>query len=458
MKLRPYQQELVDDIKNSLKAGNKSVCCVLGCGGGKSIIQATICRLTNEKGKKVLFIVHRKELCNQIEDTFRACGVDFNLTHIGMVQTVTRRLDKMDKFDLILIDEAHRSPSSTYKRIFEYYSYAIRLGFTATPIRLNEGGLGSVFDDIVEGVSTEWLIENNYLAPYRYYAVKLADTSKLKTKRGDYDIVQVNELMEHTEIYAKTLENWEKICKDKKTIIYCSSIAASKNTIAEFKAHGYAAEHLDGSTDKKTRQEVMDQFRSGEVKIISNVELFGEGISVDDCECVILLRPTQSLSLFIQQSMRSMRYQEGKTAYILDLVNNVRLHGLPDTKRKWKLDAKKRIKGVAEVPIKICPTCFGACAVQRKECPYCGEILKQEEEEHKQAKKKEGELIEIRKKLFQTAEYKTYMSIDNFSDMVTFQQAKGYKFAWTIRKCVERKIEVPRKYRYMAKKYLGVSI
>lgn len=456
MKLRPYQEDLINKIKQSLMKGNKSVCTVLGCGGGKSVIQAMICKYANDKGSRVLFLVHRKELCDQIEDTFRVCGVNFDLTHIGMVQTVVRRLDKFPEFNLVITDETHHSLSKTYIKIYDYYKNAIRLGFTATPIRLGQGGLGTVYADLVEGVSTEWLIENKHLAPYKYYAVKLADTSKLKTKLGDYDIVEINELMEHTEIYAKTLDNWEKFAKDKKTIIYCSSISASKSTIEEFKNKGYKAEHIDGATDKNTRSDIMDKFRSGEITVVSNVDLFGEGISVDDCECVVLLRPTQSLGLFIQQSMRSMRYQENKTAIILDLVNNIKLHGLPDMKREWTLEQKKKNKDKKEAPIKICESCFGVCSINNKECPYCGEVFSVNATS--EGEKTEGDLIEIKKEMFKNATYNSHLDIKTFEDMCIFQKAKGYKFGWTIRKCYDQKISIPAKYKYQAAKFYGIHI
>lgn len=192
--LRPYQQDLIDDIRSALASGYHSICAVLGCGGGKSIIQGSIAAMATAKNNRVLFLVHRKELCQQITGTFTACGVDFNRCSVMMVQTASRRISRLTEPALIIVDEAHHILSNSYTRILERFPAAVVLGFTATPQRMNEGGLGAVFQQLIESVSTEWLIQNHYLAPYKYYGVQLADASKLHTKQGDYDRQEVEEL------------------------------------------------------------------------------------------------------------------------------------------------------------------------------------------------------------------------------------------------------------------------
>ena len=133
---------------------------------GKSIIQAEIAKNANAKGNRVIFIVHRKELCEQIRNTFIKNGVDMNLTSINMVQTLTRRLDKTLEPALIVVDECHHVLSKSYMNIIDYFPKSLVLGFTATPCRLDTSGL-TIFNDIVEGVSTRWLIDNRYMADYK---------------------------------------------------------------------------------------------------------------------------------------------------------------------------------------------------------------------------------------------------------------------------------------------------
>ena len=334
MKLREYQAELIGKIRFAILHGSKSIVSVLGCGGGKSVIQAEIAHSATDKGNRVLFLVHRKELCEQITNTFTAQGVDMDRCSVSMVQTVSRHIDKLPEPQIIITDEAHHSTANSYKKIYEAFPDALRLGFTATPCRLNHGGLGEVYDKLITSVTTQWLIENNYLSPYKYYSVKLADTSGLHIKAGDYKADEVAELMQNSEIYGETVKQWEKLAKNKKTIAYCASVEAAEETAEQFRQAGYTAASLSGSTPKELRAQIMQDFRDSKIMILTNCELFGEGLDVPDCECTVLLRPTQSLTLYIQQSMRSMRYMPGKTAILIDHVGNCYLHGLPDDNRE----------------------------------------------------------------------------------------------------------------------------
>ena len=213
IELREYQTELINNIRKSIRTGNKSVVAVLGCGGGKSVIQAEIARSAAAKGNRVLFLVHRRELCEQITNTFENQGVDMLLCSVSMVQTVSRRIEKIPAPSLIITDEAHHSTANTYRKIYDKFPNALKLGFTATPIRLNKGGLGEVYQDLITSVSTKWLIDNHYLAPYKYYSVKLADTSGLHIRSGEYKADEVACLMQNKEIYGETVKQWERIAR-----------------------------------------------------------------------------------------------------------------------------------------------------------------------------------------------------------------------------------------------------
>ena len=393
IELRDYQQQLITDIKRSIMSGHKSAVAVLGCGGGKSIVQATIAKASTDKGNRVLFLVHRKELCEQIVRTFTQCGVDMTMCDVMMVQTASRRIKTMPEYDLIITDECHHSLAATYRKIYDSFD-CIRLGFTATPCRLNQGGLGEVYEDLITSVSTQWLIENHYLAPYRYYSVKLADTSGLHMKAGEYSQDEVAELMQSKEIYGDTVKQWERLAKGKKTIVYCASVEASRSTADEFSAAGYTAYSLDGTSAQIERQSVMERFRNGDVKILCNADLFGEGLDVPDCECTVLLRPTQSLTLYIQQSMRSMRYMPDKAAIIIDHVGNCYLHGLPDDDRKWTLEPKAKQENM--VKIRECPACYSVYPPTKDRCPYCG-FKAVKEVRRKDKKTVEIDLVEMKR-------------------------------------------------------------
>ena len=419
----------------------------------KSIIQADIAKSATDKGNAVLFLVHRKELTEQIKHTFTTYGVDMSLCNVAMVQTACRRIQKLTPPKLIITDEAHHSSAASYTKIYEAFENTLRIGFTATPWRLGSGGLDTVFDSMVEGVSTEWLIQNGYLSPYKYYSVKLVNTDKLHRRAGEYIASEVQALMDSRAIYGDVISNYRKLANGKKTIVYCASVKLSKDTAQAFEKHGIPSAHLDGETPKAEREKTIQDFRDGKITVLSNVDLFGEGFDVPDCECVILLRPTLSLTLHIQQSMRSMRFKEGKTAIIIDHVGNVFRHGLPDDKREWTLSGRNKAKVVEKKTpsIRQCGNCFACVPPLVQKCPYCGHDFKPTERE---IQEKQAELEEINRDKLKKAKYDSYKNFTTFDELHAFQRARGYKFLWTIRKCIELNIPYPKKYNFVARKFL----
>lgn len=372
-KLHDYQQTLVNKARKAYMEGFKAPCVVAPCGAGKSIIISDIARRTTDKGNRVLFLVHRKELIDQIQNTFKLNDVNLDLVEFGMVQTVVRRLEKTVKPSLIITDESHHGLAASYRKIYDYFKDVRRLGFTATPIRLNGSGLGDINDILIEEVDAEWLIKNEFLSPYKYYAPKLIDTSLLKINNlHEFSSTSIDAAMESKTIYGDVIKHYQELAKNEQAICYCHNIDASKFAKQEFLSHGIVAEHIDAKTPKNERDEIITRFRNQEIKVLCNVDLIGEGFDVPDCSTVIMLRPTQSLSLFIQQSMRGMRFKPGKTSIIIDHVDNVRRFGLPDDKRYWSLTSKKTSTSKAEVKIKQCISCFAVYQMDLKECPECG--------------------------------------------------------------------------------------
>lgn len=417
---------------------------------GKSVIAAEIARTATAKHSRVLFLVHRKELCKQIQGTFIANSVDFDYCDIVMVQTYSRRMAQYSEPDIIIVDETHTNMKA-YKKIFETYPEALKIGFTATPCRLNQGGLGELYSSMVVGVTTQWLIANDFLAPYKYYSVQLADTDNLHVKQGDFDKNEVAELMQNKEIYGSTVIQWEKLAPGAKTIVYCSSVESSKETALEFQNKGYNAYHLDGTSPAVERAEIVEQFRNGSVNILCNVDLFSVGFDVPDCECVILLRPIQSLALFVQQSMRSLRYKPDKTAIVIDHVGNVFRHDLPDAERQWSLLPKAKQEN--EIKIKECPKCFAVYPPEKTACPYCGtetHIVK----ERKGKKLVEVDLVEVQRQQDIKDTHLTEFKAETWDQVVEYQKLKKYKFFWCIRYCSMNDIEIPKKYKSMKRKFL----
>jgi superfamily II DNA or RNA helicase len=449
--------------RQSYRAGHKYPCLVLPCGAGKSIIAADMAKSSIEKGNQVLFIVHRRELCAQIEQAFISYGVNMNMCTVGMVQTVCRRVDKIEPPDLIITDEAHHSTSASYTKIFNAFPGAHRIGLTATPGRLDGKGLKGVFDDIIAGVTAKWLIANHYLSPYRLFSVPLADVGKLKVARGEY---VMGGLMDDKRVYGETVSTYRKIADGRKTIVYCPSVVSANETAMEFQNNGYSAVALSGETPKKERESAMGAFRRGDVLVLCNCDLFGEGVDVADCSCVVMLRKTKSLTLFIQQAMRSMRVDPNdpdKTAIIIDHVLNYSEHGLPDDDREWSLEGKKG--GESAIKVKQCPQCFAVIENSKRACPECGYDFSEAvaASGRRAAELVETELKEIKdadgqRERYGRMKYADYRKLGTFDELEGFRKAKGYKFGWTIYKCLELGIGIPDKYSWQighARKQLG---
>lgn len=425
----------MEQAREELKKGNKSCLLVSPAGSGKSVVIAEIARLTTLKGGRVMFMVHRQELINQIMESFKANSVDLNLCTVMTVGKIRNRLDKLPKPNLIITDETHHSLAKTYRDIYDYYSDVPLLGFSATPWRLNGKGLGDVYDAMIEGPDVQWLIDNHYLAPFDYYSVNLIDESKLsKSSTGDYSNKSIDEAVGHT-IYGDVIKTYRDKVDGQQAIVYAHSIAFSKQIAQQFRDAGINAAHCDSKTPQRERDKIMTDFKKGTLKVLSNCDLISEGYNVPDCSCVIMLRPTESLVLFIQQSMRCMRFKPGKQATIIDHVANYTRFGLPNTPHKWTLaDREKKKKSTntaVDTPIKQCAFCFAVIPAQSKNCPLCGHEVEVVQSEIKVDETARIEKIESNFKL--QADYivtKKISELKSYDELKAYAKARGYKQGW----------------------------
>ncbi|EIU5758767.1 TPA: DEAD/DEAH box helicase [Listeria monocytogenes] len=404
-------------------------CCSLWLGAGKSVILSEIIRMTTRNKNNVLFLVHRKELIDQIRNTLTMNDVDMKFVNLGMVQTVVRRLEKTSEPALIIIDESHHVLANSYKKIINHFSKAKVVGFTATPVRINGGGLGDINDTLIEKVNVKWLIENQFLAHYKYYAPEIVQTETLNVKRtGEFDMTSLDDQFNKRMIWGDVIKHYQKLANGEQAILYASSIYQSEKMAASFNAVGISSAHIDGKTPKLIRDDIIKRFREGEIKVLCNLDLIGEGFDVPDCSTVIMLRPTQSLSLYIQQSMRGMRYKHNKTAIIIDHVGNVKRFGLPDMERTWSLAPRKGSNATkAEAPVKICPDCFMTVLSSNKQCEHCGHEFKVE------AKPIQiddaAELQEITEPIFQV-DYSSPNDCKNMKELYEYAKQHNYKRGW----------------------------
>lgn len=379
-----------------------------------------------------MILVHRKELAEQHKKLLEEFNLTSDKVRVALFWSEANRLGQYETPDLVIADEAHWIPN-TLRKVLDYYDCRV-IALTATPCRTTGDPMGAVYEDMIVGVSVKDLIAQKRLAPYDYYSVQLADVTSLSVKNGEYSQGEAEALMMKSAIYGDAVKAYQKYAEGKKTIIYCTSIKHSQEVAEAFRNTGYKAVHMDSGTPKKERQEIMAKFRNGEIQIIVNVMLIVEGISVPDCECCILLRPTLSTTIFIQSAMRCMRYKEGKRAVIIDCTANYLKLGLPADDREWSLDKpikpRKDMDANGDFVIRTCPKCFKVFRTAPK-CPHCGheyemhprEIKAHEDIELARISAEEAEKAEIARKKARQEQGKA----QSFEDLIRIGKQRGYK-------------------------------
>ena len=367
--LRDYQTDLLSKTLSSFKNGYRRPLVVAPCGAGKSYLFAEMIRRTHGE---VLVLTHRQELKQQHETLLQDLAV--TNARVSMILTEANRLGQYKIPTMIVTDEAHLSRSNSWMKVLEYYN-TWTVGFTATPIRLDGKPLGDVYDDLITGVDVKWLIEHNRLAPYEYYAPTTVETEGLRKVAGDYVTADLEQLMNERAIYGNVIESYMRFASGERSIVYCVSVEHARETADAFNSSGIRAESLSSGTSAGRRKQIMDDFRTGKIKVLCNVGIIAEGISIDEVTCCMLLRPTDSVALGIQQMMRCMRYLPGKTAKIIDFVGNYTRVGLPDDDWAWSLrkplTRKPRLDSEGNFYIRCCPECYMTFQTAPV-CPFCG--------------------------------------------------------------------------------------
>jgi superfamily II DNA or RNA helicase len=430
MQLRPYQQQLVTDIRLQYQLAHRKVLAVLPTGAGKTVCFSHIAQAAAKKGNRVLIAVHRQELLDQacralpmphgVIAANRAMDLSAAV-QVASVQTLARRLHKLprDFFQLVIIDEAHHSNAGTWARTLEHFHQAHLLGVTATPIRLDGRGLGEHYQAMVEGPSAAWLTDNGYLAPARVLAPPGFDTIGLRKRMGDFDTKEA----EHRigTIMGDCLSHYRKHLDGQTAIAFCCSVAHAEAVARLFISAGIPAASIDGTMDATTRRQLLSDLGTGRIKVLTSCALIGEGVDVPSVGGCILLRPTASTSLHLQMIGRCLRPSPGKAAaVILDHVGNTLRLGHHLEPREWTLEGLAKRDRSAAPSVKVCPQCFAAMASQAKQCGECGHTFAAEVRELEQV---EGELVEIAAR----ERKREQGGAQSLQDLIALGQRRGYK-------------------------------
>lgn len=445
MQLRDYQQRDANRLRAAFAQGARAVVYVLGTGGGKTYTFSHIAQNAVAKGNNVLILAHRRELIRQTSQSLRDIGVSHGVIaprvprmtqpiQVASVHTLVRRMDRYNwRPGLIIVDEAHHLvDGSTWGKIIEYYEGTPILGVTATPTRLDGRGLGreadGVFDTMVVGPSIRELIDQGYLAPPVVYAPPTAvDLSGVRTRGGDFAAGALADAMDKPTITGDAVRHYQKLCTGEPAIAFCASINHAEHVAERFRAAGYQAASIDGNMDGKEREQRIRDLGNGQLHVLTSCDIVSEGTDIPVVSAAILLRPTQSESLFLQQVGRSLRVHPGKTrALILDHVGNVMRHGMPDEDREWSLAGRPRGRGGDKsdaAPIRQCEQCY---TVHRPapRCPSCGHLYPVQEREVEEV---DGELQEVDPEVVRRMRKQEQAKAKTKDELTELANQRGYK-------------------------------
>jgi len=439
MQLREYQTTGIELIRAAFRRGTKKVLLWLATGGGKTVVFCFILKGVSDSGGNAIMIVRGRKLVDQASVRLTREGVHHGVLmanhwnyrpnariQVCSIDTLKRR-GLFPKASLVVIDEGHLFTSTSDKEYFAEYERrgAFFLPVTATPF--TEKSMEHIAQEIVNPISIKELIAQGHLVPARTYAPHIPDLSHVTIKKGDYDKVKLQEVMQESELVADIINTYRTIGENRSAILFAVSIAHSEFLTDKFNQAGIPALHCDANSSDKERNDAVNKLETGEIKIICNVGIFGIGVDIPFLGAVILARPTKSLNLYIQQAGRGTRPFAGKTDFLLlDHAGNCIRHGLIDQDRvanlKGKLKAKKKLD---EAP-KICKVCF--MAFMGTDCPMCGPA-QCADKCHREFAELDGELKEIT----DLDPVKLFIG----KTELTAKQ-KGYKKGWVVHKVAER--------------------
>ncbi len=476
MKLRDYQQEGVDAIRSAYKAGKRRVFYVLSTGGGKTAIFCHIASGCAAAAKESLILAHRDELISQASQRLEIHELEHGIikaghmfkgwmkTQVGSVATVVRRLTGLIRQPyIIVIDEGHHAFAESYKKIVAFFTGALVLYVSATPVPPKGKCIGDIADEIILGPSMKWLISEGYLLqPKVYTPICDNDFSDEELANGK----KMQAAMRKRKLIGDSIKHYREICDKEPAIDFCVSIEEAEKSCEAFKEAGYKWEVVHGKKDIDHNKRCIQLLREKKIHGISACDILSEGTDIPAARVCISKRPTDSLIVAAQQWGRVLRpvYSEGHDlgtregrlasiaasdkpfAIILDHAGNVGVnrgtflevrHGFPQDDREWSLNAvhKKRTKketAIASEKIRVCLKCSvpqDPAAV----CYNCGEPfgVKSRVIQVVDGKLQEVDPMENVRKVEEARNARQEVGrAKTVEELTRIAKARGYKSAW----------------------------
>ena len=394
-RLRPYQEEAVAKLEAGLARAMARMLLVLPPGGGKTdtVVGLASTISTHDPKARFVMLAHRNVLIRQAAARMNEWGVEAtgatsrawkpgdplpSTTAVVMSPATAVARNLLDLLDAryhwyLIVDEAHHGPAATWRGLISGWPGPV-IGLTATPWRLGtDEALEDLFEEMVVGPQARALIDENYLEePIVMAAREGARISGGSKRHGEYTTAGIHAANDRVILTDRAIEWWWAATQGKlQTIMYAVSKVHAENLRDALNTQGVSAEVVLSGTPEGERERIEQAFRAGAFRCLINVAIYTEGADFQSAECIMLLRPTESLALYLQQACRGMRWNGGKKTLILDATDNTHKHGLPSQDRDWSLQARGS-SGTGTEPVKACPECDVMTGRRQKECPECG--------------------------------------------------------------------------------------
>lgn len=399
--------------------------------------------------KKALVLAHRDELTAQNSEKFRLINPDISTSIINaavkdwggqvvfaMVQTLAREanIEQIPHMDFLVIDEAHHTTADTYQEIINKVRKISRnckiIGLTATPNRSDGKGLRKNYSNVSDQIFINELISSGHLVPPRTFVIDVAQ-ERLRGVRqlaGDFDMSQVERILNNRPINEIVVEKWKQECADRKTVVFCSTVEHAEDVRRAFIDANVKAEIVTGDLSKAERSGALERYYSGESKVIVNVAVLTEGWDHPPTSCIVLLRPSSSKGTMIQMVGRGLRTVDTrefpgdtkKNCIVLDFGISSVIHGTLEQ----DVDLDGIVGQYADLTME-CRSCGADIPMSSRKCPLCGTELegRNRDGEVENRPVTYVEMVEIN-----LLERSTFQWVDLFVDGLSFY-ASGFN-AW----------------------------
>lgn len=444
---KPYgfQQNIIKEARTALSNGFTAPLVQSPTGSGKTIMFSWICQAVFQKGKRCLILTHRREILEQTIKKLFAFGLTCgqvasgmhqtrDLIQVTMVGTLINRMQYIEKPDLLIVDECHHSTSPTWSKILNYFYDVPRIGFSATPERLDGQGLGDLFDIMIHGPQVAELVKLGFLSEPHIFSSEKATNKKYHMKRGDFDKEEQTTEMSKRVIVGDVIDHKRKFLRNLPTVTFCPSIKHCQIMNDNFNDSGIKSMVIHGKLKKEPRENMIKSLSDGTIENINSCEVISEGVDIPVIAGAILLRRTMSLALYLQQVGRALRVYPGKKgAIILDHCGNVFIHGHVLDDRAWSLNQEKRKAKKEKAPeITRCPSCLLILPGKPLKCVACGHDFEYEAAQAREdnIEQIEGELSKILPS--QMVEGETRNLAEFVSRLQGMDKGKRHKAMWAM--------------------------